>query len=280
MEDNTIKAEIEQNEYKSYCEKIKIWNPKEYFKTAMRAWNGFTMVISGSSKSGKSNLLKNLLIGDANLEGYFDFIIIFSKTLVNGFYQSFIDSQLMFKDFNPGIIKDFMKLSEIQKNKGKRFRWCVILDDIVSGKSKYIEEITELFYTGRHYGASIIFLTQKASLMNTGWIANTMVYISLFAGSRNEKTYLAENLISDIIDESFAHKKLAQVERVAYLIQSSICQDYQSLILLPYEKDKIFKYKAPLMKSNKKRAESIYTKFFKQDPNQSISNSLSEKKDV
>lgn len=258
-------AQIDQREHITFCKKLEIWNPKEYFRNTLKTWGAFTSIISGSSKSGKSNLLKNLLVGETNLLKQFDFVIIFSKTLVNGFYQSFIDSQLMFKEFQPAIINDFMRLSEQQKVKGKKFRWLVILDDIVSNKSKYVEEITDLFYTGRHYGASIIFLTQKASLMQTGWVANCMVFVSLFAGSRNEKQYISNKVIADVIDNEFSHKKLTDVERIAYSIQTNICQDFQALVILPYEKEKIFKYKADLMKTRQKQAESIYVKFMKKD---------------
>jgi len=255
----------DEREYITFCNKIAVWDPKEYFRSTLKQWKAFTMIISGSSKAGKSMLLKSFLIGDSNLSKQFDFIIIFSKTLVNGFYSSFLETQLMFKDFNPGVIKDFMRLSEVKKKQGKSFKWLVILDDIVSNKSKYIEEITDLFYTGRHYGGSIIFLTQKASLMQTGWVANCMCFISLFAGSRNEKTYIAEKVLSDIIDEDFSNKKLSEVERIAYLIQSHICKDYNSLVMLPYEKQKLFQYKAPLLRTHKKQAESIFTKFFKSE---------------
>jgi len=87
----------EEKEYITYCNKIPIFDPKTYFKSVLKQWNSFTMIISGSSKSGKGVLLKSFLIGDANLSKQFDFIIIFSKTLINGFYSSFLDTQLMFK---------------------------------------------------------------------------------------------------------------------------------------------------------------------------------------
>jgi len=258
----------EKNEYiVRYHQNIEVWNPKEYFDRTLKEWAGFTCVITGSSKSGKSCLLKDLMIGECHLQKKFDVVVVFSKTLINGFYQSFLEGKLMFKDFRPQVIEDLKVFAEKAKEKGKRFRWLVIFDDIANARSKYQEEITDLFFSGRHYGASIIFLTQKCSLMNTGWIANTMVFISLFAGSRAEKQYLSEKAISDAIDSDFQEFSNKDVERAAYIIQSSVCQDYQSLIILPYEKEKIFKFKAKVHKSRAK-PKPMLSQFFQQNDGQ------------
>lgn len=252
-----------KNEYMEFCNKLPEWEPKEYFKSVMSEYSAFTGIISGSSKSGKSNLLKYLLKGPPNIAKYYDFIVVFSKTLVNGFYQSFLDSQLMFKEYKEEVIEDIKLIYEKKKKEGKKFKWLVILDDIATQQSKYTKSIDDLFFSGRHSGASVIFLTQKISLMNTGWIANCMLIVSLFAGSRAEKNYLAEKIILDAIDVHFENKSMKEVERIAYLIQSHICQDYNALIILPYEKvNKIFRFKAKLMnKVSKKKATSIFENF-------------------
>jgi len=248
------------NEHIDYCQNLKEWDAKEFFKLIMKRDKQFAAIITGSSKSGKSNILKYILTGEPAAKKYFEFILVFSRTLVNGFYQSFIDGQLFFKEFDGRIIEDFKKIYEQKKAENKQFKWLVILDDIVDGKSKYIKEITDLFYCGRHYGASIVFLTQKLSLMNTGWLSNSTIMILLFCGARAEKEYVANRIIADVIDESFANKHKNQVERLAYLIHSNTCQDYQALIILPYEREgRIFKFKAPLMKTGKKKVpQSIY----------------------
>lgn len=265
MDKNKKLETHDSKEYLTYCEKLNQWDAREYFKSTMREYGAFTSIICGSSKSGKSNLLKYLLVGEPHITKYFDFVLVFSKTLVNGFYQGFLDSQLMFKEYREEVIEDFKKLYEKKKQEKKTFRWLVILDDIVSQKSKYEKSIDDLFFSGRHYGASIVFLSQKVSLMNTGWVANCMVLISLFAGSRAEKNYLAEKIILDAIDIHFSHKKMTEVERIAYLIQSHICQDYNALVILPYEKkEKVFTFRAKLMsKTSKKKATSIFENLIK-----------------
>lgn len=243
--------------------KISEWNPKKYFTETIKKWKAFTMIISGSSKSGKSMALRYLLSSPkVNLQKEFSLTIVFSKTLVNGFYQEFIDSKLMFQQFDKNILDDIKKIYIKKKAEGKCFRWLIIFDDIANGKSKYEEAITDIFFSGRHYGCSIIYLTQKVSLMSTAWISNTMVFLSYFAGSRNEKTYLADKIVSDAIDDiSQVDVKKSHIERKAYLLQSEISQDFRALVILPYEtSEKVFWFKSEIMKK-KKANNCIYEKF-------------------
>lgn len=246
-------SNLDEREHIKFCEKIETWDPKEYFDRTIDKWKGFTCIISGSRMSGKSMFLKNLLVGEPKLANKFDFIIVFSKTLVNGFYSSFLDTSLMFSTFHEGVIESFKKLHQQAIEKGKKFKWLVILDDMVDNKTRYKESLLDLFTCGRHYGASIFILTQKLSLLATGYMGNNMVFINMFAGSRNEKEYIAKKIVSDAIDAEFAHLPLSKVERTAYLIQTEICKDYTALIVLPYETVKIYKFKAPLIKFTKRK---------------------------
>lgn len=260
----SIKDNSSQSNLKELINSIPEWDPKQYFKYYMEKWNGFSCVISGSSRSGKSNMLKYLLCHKGiGIKKYFDLIVIFSRTLCNGFYSGFINSKLMFDKFNPEIIEDLKKTFNEHKKKGKTFKTLFIFDDIVSQKSKFDEDITSLFYNGRHFNFSIFYLTQKCSLTSTGWIANCTLFISLFAGSRNEKEYLSEKVIADCIDTDL-NKSKKQIERDAYMLQNIICQDYRALIICPYDNEKVFWYKAKVIKyNNNKQIQSIYEKFIK-----------------
>jgi hypothetical protein len=267
MEKNIGKEIPEELPYKKFIGELTEWEPNDFFKRMITEYGAFTGIITGSSRAGKSNFLKYLLTGEPHIEKYFDFILVFSRTLVNGFYQSFLDSKLMFAEYNENVIYDMEQLYAKKKLENKKFRWLVILDDIVDSKSKYIKSIEKIFFSGRHVGCSLIFLTQKMSLMNTGWVANCLFVVALFAGSRNEKLYVSEKVIADNLDEKYALKSIKQTEHIAYLAHSSICRDYQALIILPYEKEpRIFKFKAPLMaKSKKKKVQSIFEKFLPND---------------
>jgi hypothetical protein len=244
---------LDEREHIKYCNEIPVWQPENYFKEIMKKWKGFTCIISGSRMAGKSQFLKNLLVGEPKLVNEFDFIVVFSRTLVNGFYQSFLDTTLLFPEFHDGVIETMKNLYSEAKKKGKKFKWLAILDDIVDAKSKYNKSVMDLFLCGRHYGASIFYLTQKLGLMSTSFMANTMIFVVLFAGSRAEKEYISEKVLSDAIDDKFSHLTLSKVERVAYLVKKEICKDYNALIVLQYEKIKVNRFKAPLIKFTKKK---------------------------
>lgn len=260
---------FKDNIKKPYSEEVisalKEWQPKEFFKYYMKKWKGFSCIICGSSRSGKSNMLRYIIDDKGCGVGKeFDLIIVFSRTICNGFYQSFINSKLMFSSYNPEIIKEMKLVYEKNKEKGKKIKTLFIFDDIVDNKSKYQDEITNLFYNGRHFYFSVFFLSQKMSLCNVGWLSNAVCIISLFSGARAEKEYLAEKIISDAIDKDHkTYRSKSEMIRTAYILQSTICQNYQALIVLPYEKDNLFKFKAPYIKSKNKKFEqkSIFEKF-------------------
>jgi Poxvirus A32 protein len=258
-----MEPEIKENEdVAKYFGRLPEWQPKEYFDKTIKQWKAFTCIISGSRMSGKSNMLKYLLKSpEVNLSRHFDFTIVFSRTLVNGFFQ-FVDSKLMFDEFHPRVLEDMANISAKLKKEGKKMKYLVIFDDCVDSKSKYQKDITNLFFNGRHYGASVIFLTQKASLLSTGWMANTMVHISLFAGSRAEKQYLAEKIISDAMDsKELQNLKMKELDRKAYALQTYTCHDYRSLVILPYEETKVYWFKAKEMKAKKEKPKSFIEKF-------------------
>jgi hypothetical protein len=251
---------LDEREHIKYCNEIPVWKPEIYFKEVMKKWKGFTCIISGSRMAGKSQFLKNLLVGEPKLASQFDFVVVFSRTLVNGFYQSFLDTTLLFPEFHDGVIETMKNLYSEAKKKGKKFKWLCILDDIVDAKSKYNKSVMDLFLCGRHYGASIFYLTQKLGLMSTSFMANTMIFVILFAGSRAEKEYISEKVLSEAIDDKFSHLTLTKVERVAYLVQTEVCKDYNAIVVLPYEKIKVHRFKAPLInftKRKKKIAEPV-----------------------
>lgn len=234
---------------------IQKFNPN-FLQKFLHTYGAFSMIITGNTKAGKSHMMRYLLTEHIE-SNYFDFVIVFSRTLVNGYYNEFIESKLMFSEYNEEVINTMIKLYEEKKSKGVNMKWLVILDDCVDNRSKFLDNITHLFYSGRHYNASIIFLTQKISLMNTGWINNASIIISLFAYSRNEKEYLSENVIADALDATFdcSTLKSAELKRLAYNLQSKMCDtDYNAIVVIPFSKleSKIFKFRADKIKNNKK----------------------------
>jgi hypothetical protein len=176
----------------------------------------------------------------------FNMIVIFSKTIENGQYN-YLNSKLVFDNYNPGVLDTMKKLFFDQKKKGKLFRSLVIFDDCVSGM-KYQESIDNHFYNSRHYNMSIIFLTQKASAASQNWKNNTSLFIIMRSMSHKEKKYLAEDVIADGIDDQLRDIKQAQVYRIATYLQSTMLENYNAIIVTPFCPQKISQFTAPYLR--------------------------------
>lgn len=256
------KVSSKLSEYQKMTDDIPEWNPRDEIKDMLKQWNSFSMIISGSRMSGKSQMLKYLLHHpESNLAREFDIIVVFSKTIESGFYQSFLDSKLMYKQFRPEVIEDLNKLYYEFKAKGKKFKYLAIFDDIIDQRIKYNETIGDCFYMGRHRGCSVIMITQKLSMFATGWFTNTMIFIILYAGSRNENKYVADKLVVDAVYKSSEIKNEKDAEHKAYLIITKICEDHNALIITPYCKQKIHQFKAKLCRDKKNKPKSIFENF-------------------
>ena len=226
------------------------FDPKGYFKHYLEKYNSFTCIITGSRMSGKSNMLKNFLISKecGKLCDKFDMIVVFSKTLLNGHYQKFLKTKLLFDTYKPDVVETLKKLYEERKKQGKKFKWLAIFDDCVSGM-KWEQSITDCFYNGRHFGMSIFFLTQKGSETSTNWRNNTTLYVVLQNGSYKEKNFLSEGVIADaIIGQLPEEIGKSKVFAIGNKLQSTLTEDYNSIITTPYCKQKIHQYKAKLLK--------------------------------
>lgn len=242
----TVKEKID----KAPSIKIPIWCPKDFFVKSLKEMNSFTAIMIGSRHSGKSNMLKNFLINSegGNLCKKFDMVVVFSKTLVNGYYQKFLKTKLLFEEFNPEIIDALKQTFAEQKKAGKKFRFLILFDDCLQGM-KYQNAIENFFYNSRHYGGSCIFLSQKASMVSQNWKNNTDLFVILGAGSGKEKRYLAEDVVADAIEEQMPISKPGHVVAIAKKILNEVVQDYNALIITPFCKnDKIKQYTAPRMR--------------------------------
>lgn len=227
------------------------WRPNNFFKKSLKNFNSFAGIISGSRCSGKSCILKWLLLGkEVNLVKKYDVIVVFSSSIETEFYK-YLGTTLLFKKFNPQIITALKTLYVDRKSKNIKFNFLVILDDLAHCNLKYDNDISEMYLSGRHFGCSIIFLTQKLSLTSLNWKNNSTLIIICKNGSRKEKRYCAD-IIADVIDTKYPNLTENKLLQKSVLIQSEICENYRALAIMPYEPQKMATFKANLIKIKKK----------------------------
>ncbi len=228
-------SENNSSEKKSTDIKLEKWDARKYLKCSLKQWSNFACCITGMSRSGKSFMLKHLL----QIIPKYDFVVICSKTIQNGFYD-FIETPFKYTYVADNVIN---QLKNTYYESEKKFKTLVIIDDMADSHLKYENTISELFVSSRHWECSIVVLVQKCSLLSTTWMANTTIFICLYSGSLREKQYLAQNIVANVLNATSRDVDLKTEEKKAVNLITDTCQNYNALVVLPMD-NLIYTYKA------------------------------------
>ncbi len=131
----------------------------------------FSMLISGRSGSGKTNLLLNILTKEQLYGQYFHYIIVFSPTAgeEDDTYKALkLPKENFIREFNGDILQKIIDKRKAQIKKdgiekvSKTSRMLIIMDDVIANKS-FLEspEALKMFCLLRHYLVSVIVLLQS-----------------------------------------------------------------------------------------------------------------------
>ena len=165
----------------------------------MKEWNeifdgsNFSMMICGSSGSGKTQLLKKIL---KSCQKNYDYIVVLCPSLeFSGDYNDFEPSSgdknkkfTMFNEYDPKVLNEIMDTqSDIIRHYGKNRcpKVMVILDDCLEFLKQH-SLIEKLFFKGRHINISPIVLVQKLKGVSTILRVNTRYSIFFRAGNTSE----------------------------------------------------------------------------------------------
>ena len=131
----------------------------------------FSLMLSGRSGSGKTNLMMNLMTRKEFYGNYFHCIIVCSPTAgkYDDMYKQLkLPDENFISDFNPDFLNDLIesRKSEIDE-KGiekvaKSSRVCLILDDVIANRDFLNSpEALKMFALLRHYLCSVIVMMQS-----------------------------------------------------------------------------------------------------------------------
>src|ERR1700722_6838613 len=149
----------------------------------------FRMIVTGSSDSGKTTMIMNLLMGNKKVKEdgmrYIpcNDIILIGKHLnepkweiVQEFYDELAENgeDVSFKSVSPYEIPD---VSEFDSNRSS----IVIFEDLINESKKIQEQISSYFTHGRHSNISPIYVTQRFFAVPKT-IRENITYISLHRG--------------------------------------------------------------------------------------------------
>lgn len=159
----------------------------------------FRWLIVGSSGSGKSNFVANLLSREDMYKGYFDSVLIISPTALN-LDPTYKALKLPAKNFYPceeEVLERIMELQEEEveekKSKARARKVLVLLDDFISYREFTHSPILLKFAVmSRHWNISMMLLSQAYHRVPKS-VRLQMSAITYFKGSNKEHRVLAED---------------------------------------------------------------------------------------
>lgn len=190
----------------------------------------FNMIMTACSMSGKSNLIKNMIVRDDFYKKYFKrkHIFIFCKTHSNTLYSikgANIFSELVHNDQN--ILEVLFETQKKIKDMGKKPpHILIIMDDFIVDKAfqKRRGLMTKLFSAGRNYNMSIILTSQQYTLIPSD-IRRLALYSITFKlnNSAEKKAFLTE---------FHGHSKIENFEK---MLNVSTAKPYNFLLTMGHE---------------------------------------------
>jgi len=170
-----------------------------------------SIIFVGARKSGKSCMVKQLLIQKKGILENHDYAFVFTLGVNREFFENFIKPEHIFSGLNTEWLEKLKNIQEKIKNAGKPLpRVCIILDDLLSDRKQrnscYVES---LYSTCRHFNMTIVALAQSASYMKP--IIRQSEFIFLFPSSiflRSDKQFLFDDILSNFKLDREACEKL------------------------------------------------------------------------
>ena len=176
----------------------------------------FSMMISGRSGSGKTNVLLNILTKDNMYNKYFHYTVVYSPTAgkYDDMYKILKLPEENFK--NDFSAEDLNNLIESRKNliakKGiewvvKNSRVLIILDDVIANRDFLNSpEALKMFALLRHYQVAIIVLMQSYNKLPRALRINANATI-VFPSTQSE----VEVLLDEITPSGLTKKQFTKV---------------------------------------------------------------------
>lgn len=185
----------------------------------------FRMIINGSSGSGKTNLLLNLLFNkDFSLN--FHKIYLYAKDLTEDKYEWLSKKMEKAQQVNNGdVFEKGTKIDEVVKcdSLDKDKMNLIIFDDFVTEKDQ--KKIEDLFIRGRKKNASIVYLSQVYHAVPT-MIRKNLNYVVFFKPTtKREINTLSVDYATDMDIKDFTKMVVEATEKpYSFLVIDMITQ--------------------------------------------------------
>lgn len=163
----------------------------------------FSMMISGRSGSGKTNLLMNIMTRPELYGKFFHYIIVFSPTAgsTDDMYKQLkIPAENFIRELDPESLKNLIEnRKRLIEEKGiewvaKHARMCLIMDDVIAERH-FLEspDALRMFALLRHYLCCVIVLMQSYNKLPRAARLSANA-IAVFPASQSEVSVLVDEI--------------------------------------------------------------------------------------
>lgn len=195
----------------------------------------FSMILAASRNQGKSVLIRHLY--EQYWEGKFDLVIVFSKTLGNGWYDQFIKHQTKFSTFDTEKLEMLNDIQQEQLEKtGYYLNILCIFDDCLGKDIMYSQELDDIFTLGRHKGISVVFATQNPTCINQTARQNTTHAIVLRLKGRGRE-HIIDGWLTDLVDEDEEDMKGMKPEKWLKSVMKWVFSERYRSMVIEYDKE-------------------------------------------
>jgi len=175
--------------------------------------SNFSMLICGSSGSGKTQLLKTII--NSCKKNYQYFVILCPSLEFSGDYVEFQNDNedkkfIFFNEYRADVIKEVMQSQEdiiVRYGKNRCPKVVMILDDCMENIKQH-SLVEKLYFKGRHINISAISLIQKLRGVSTILRVNTRYAVFFRAGNSSE--------VDAFLDSYVGKRQRNKLEEILY----------------------------------------------------------------
>lgn len=179
---------------------------------------GYTIVLYGPRRSGKTKLLKNIC---QRMRPYFSDVICFTKTKDSGEYFDILPYNRIIEGLDEELLLDVLMMQARRKRAQTRgeilnnYHILIILDDCMAQKLRYKEIFNTCFYNGRHYNITLIVTVQDVKGIAPAATINADLALTFSLPDRRGRDtirekfsdYFTRQQFDAIYDSPFINKK-------------------------------------------------------------------------
>lgn len=163
-------------------EELKKWPYGKELKVPIR------IVLTGKTNTGKSYYARWLLY---LLCDDIDELYVFCPTMKPKDWEDVTTKKHIFEEYNPNVIEDIIENQRKNIDASKPVKQIMIyLDDCIFSFKKDDKVLSSLFVKGRHYGISVMVISQKFRLLNNSIRSNADIIVVTKVINQQEKDAL------------------------------------------------------------------------------------------